>query len=208
MLGAVLTSLVQVLVFSAVPFLVYVIRHRRVSGFLRYVGLYRPESKSLVWGTLAVLLVSPLLLWSFSLPGLREMATGPATTVGVLRQVGPGLDGIMLLWLYAWVQTAFAEEIFFRGFLAQRLISRLGFATGNLIQAGLFGAIHLALFISLAGQTLTMPRSVMLFVVPGVIGWLLGYLNVQRGNGSILPGWWAHALANTIAFAIMAFVWK
>lgn len=207
MLSAVIAALLQVVVFSFIPFVVYVVRYRKARGFLRYVGLYRPEGKTLVWATLVVLISSPLLLWVFSTPGLREMATGPATTVGVLRSVGLGPEVVLLLLLFAWIQTALAEEILFRGFVAQRLISRLGFTWGNLVQATIFGLIHLALFLMLAGQTLTPMRSAALFLVPGLIGWLLGYLKVRLGNGSILPGWWAHGLANCIAYTVMAFYW-
>ena len=42
-------------------------------------------------------------------------------------------------------QTGLSEEILFRGFLAKRLISRFGFATGNLLQGLVFGILHLSL---------------------------------------------------------------
>ncbi len=35
--------------------------------------------------------------------------------------------------LFGIIQTGLSEEILFRGFLAKRLISRFGFATGNLL---------------------------------------------------------------------------
>src|SRR5690606_4407418 len=113
----------------------------------------------------------------------------------------------LILLLYAWVQTALAEEILFRGFVAQRLIGWLGFALGNFAQALLFGLVHLGLFLALAGQSLTLARSGVLLLAPTVMGWALGYVKNQLGNGSTLPGWWAHGLTNCIAFSVMAFVW-
>ena len=133
--GAALTAIVQVLVFSAVPFLVYLVKHRTTRGFLRYVGLYAPERRTLLWATLLVLVTAPLFLWAFSTPGLREVATGPATVAGTLRRLQPGAESAAILLMYAWVQTSLAEEIFFRGFVAQRLIDRFGFAVGNVVQA-------------------------------------------------------------------------
>lgn len=133
--GAALTAVVQVLVFSAVPFLVYLARRRTARGFLRYVGLYVPERRTLLWATLLVLVTAPLMLWMFSTPGLREVAIGPATVAGALRQLEAGAGSVVILLLYAWVQTSLAEEIFFRGFIAQRLIDWFGFAIGNVVQA-------------------------------------------------------------------------
>lgn len=207
MVAAAIIAFLQVLLFSAVPFLVYLVRRRAFRGFLRYVGLYAPDRRALLWATLLVLLVTPLMLWAFSTPGLREMAVGPATTVGILRRLDVGGESMLLLFLYAWVQTALAEEILFRGFIAQRLIGRLGFTLGNLLQAFLFGLLHLGLFLALAGQALTTLRSVMLLLAPAAMGWALGYVNCKLGNGSIVPSWWAHGLANCIAFTVMAFVW-
>lgn len=204
---AAITAFLQVLVFSAVPFLVYLVRRRTSRGFMRYVGLYAPDRRTLLWATFLVLLVTPLMLWAFSTPGLREMAVGPATTAGLLRSLGASGESFFLLLLYAWVQTALAEEILFRGFIAQRLIERLGFALGNLVQALFFGLLHLGLFLALSGQTLTLLRSGMLILAPTAMGWALGYIKIKLGNGSILPGWWAHGLANFIAFSVMAFVW-
>ena len=34
---------------------------------------------------------------------------------------------------------------------------------------------------------------------------LPGAVNERRGNGSILPGWWAHALTNLVAYGVLAF---
>ena len=48
--------------------------------------------------------------------------------------------------LFGIIQTGLSEEILFRGFLAKRLISRFGFATGNLPQGLVFGLLHGAMF--------------------------------------------------------------
>lgn len=207
--GVALTAIVQVFLFSAVPFLIYLVKERTTRGFLRYVGLYAPERRTLLWGTLLVVVTAPLFLWAFSTPGLREVATGPATVAGTLRQLQAGAESVAILLLYAWVQTALAEEIFFRGFVAQRLIDRFGFTVGNLVQALLFGLLHLVLFLAFAaaGGTLAPLHSLFLFLVPSFMGWALGYIKVRLGNGSIVPGWWAHGLSNCIAFAVIAFAW-
>ena len=55
---------------------------------------------------------------------------------------GMGLSALPSAILYAFVQTAFAEEILFRGFLLKRLVAKLGFKNGNAIQSILFGLLH------------------------------------------------------------------
>lgn len=202
-----MSSAIQLLVLAGVPFLVYLITHRRVRGFLHYIGLYRPEARSFWMATGVALVATVLVLGMFSLAGLREVMTGPGTVSGRLREMGPSAETVVHLLLYAWVQTALAEEILFRGFIARRLIAWLGFGIGNAVQAVLFGGLHLLLFAALAGQAFTALRVAALLVVPALYGWLLGYLKERAGNGSILPGWWAHGLGNTLSYLVVAFFW-
>lgn len=207
-LTALIGAALQVLVFTAIPFVVYLVTRRRARGFLAYVGLYRPEPRT-VWvatGLAAVMIA--LLFGALAVSSVREIVANPATVSGQLRLRGFSGSSILLLVIYAWVQTALSEEILFRGFLAKRLIGRLGFWRGNAFQAMLFGAIHLALFTSVVGGGLTPYRAAFLFLAPTLIGWLLGYIKERLGNGSIIPGWWAHGLTNFIAFGLIAFVWR
>ncbi|NSW89541.1 MAG: CPBP family intramembrane metalloprotease [Firmicutes bacterium] len=53
--------------------------------------------------------------------------------------------------IYAFLQTGFSEELFFRVFLTKRLIHKFGFQVGNIVQGLLFGLMHGIMFISKAG---------------------------------------------------------
>jgi membrane protease YdiL (CAAX protease family) len=111
--------------------------------------------------------------------------------------------GLPSVLVYAFLGTALSEEIFFRGFLAKRLINKLGFRTGNLIQGILFGLIHVV-FMLLANISGTIIL-IIIGVFTGLIGWFMGYINEKMANGSILPGWIIHGFANTFSSIISLF---
>jgi len=208
MIAILITTLLQVLAYAFVPFLVYVVRHRKVKGFPAWIGFRRAPRRAWLIATAFTVVLAVPVLWMFSLPGLREMATGPGTSASYVRGAGGGINAIVLLLLIAWLQTGLAEEILFRGFVAQRLIDRLGFVAGNTLQALLFGVLHVVLYMGLAKSELPLYQMAVLFLVPGLIAFALGWLKVRAADGSILPGWWAHGLSNTLAVGIMAFLWS
>lgn len=151
---------------------------------------------------LAAAFVLPvLLLLSFS-PSIREVVTAPNTVIGRLRSYGFSGVAVGLLGLKALVQTSLSEEILFRGFVAKRLISWIGFTWGNLLQALLFGSVHLLLFI---GQEFSYPVAAGVVLFTGLGGWTSGFLNERVGNGSILPSWWMHGITNAITYGVLAF---
>jgi membrane protease YdiL (CAAX protease family) len=157
------------------------------------------------YAMLLVVALAALMLLLLCVPGVREVATAPNTVPGRLRALGLSGQSVVLLALYALVQTALSEEILFRGFLAKRLITRLGFHRGNLVQSVLFGAMHLLLFAGPTGQPLSLPRAMAVVAFTSLIGWGLGYLNERAGNGSIVPSWWTHGLTNIVAYSTLAF---
>lgn len=199
----IISAILQVLIFTAIPFFVYLVAHRRAKGFFDYIGLRRPESRTMLYAVLcAAAFVLPALLLFYFSPGVREAVAAPNTVVGKLRANGLSGATVFLLCLKTLVQTAFSEEILFRGFIAKRLINRLGFTIGNLVQAILFGAMHLLIF---AGQEFSLPLAVGVVFYPALGGWVAGYLNERLGNGSILPGWLMHGLTNLITYSAAFF---
>ena len=201
--NAIISAILQVLVFTAIPFFVYLVAYRRVRGFFDYIGLRRPERRTMLYATLlAVAFVLPVLVLLSYSPSVREVVTAPNTVVGRLRSYGFSGVAVALLGLKALVQTSLSEEILFRGFVAKRLISWLGFTWGNLLQALLFGLVHLLLFV---GQEFSFPIAAGVVLLTGLGGWTSGYLNERLGNGSILPSWWMHGLTNAITYGVLAF---
>jgi len=111
---------------------------------------------------------------------------------------------VATLLLIALFKTSFSEEILFRGFIAKQLINTLGFTTGNIFQAVIFGSLHLALFWLLT-QPSFFPLT-FIFVFSSFAGWSIGYIKEKFANGSIVPGWFAHGLGNTLSYFIIAFI--
>jgi membrane protease YdiL (CAAX protease family) len=198
-----ISTILQVLIFTAIPFFVYLLVYHRVKGFFDYIGLRRPESRTMLYATLlAIAFVLPALLLLFFSPSIREVIAAPNTVIGKLRSYGFSGTTVVVLCLSALIHTALSEEILFRGFIAKRLINWLGFRWGNMMQALIFGLIHLLLFF---GQRFSLPLAVGIVIYTGLGGWAFGYLNERKGNGSILPSWWMHGLTNLITYSVVVF---
>jgi uncharacterized protein len=200
MIDAIVSAILQVVVFTLIPFCVYVVTHRRVGGFFAYIGLRRPERRTMIWATLLSALFIWLTLALFLLLGLRETLIAPDTVAGVLRARGLSAETLFVLVLTAFGTTALAEEILFRGFLAKRLISWLGFGWGNLLQALLFGLLHLSIFVAPGAPAFSPLHGFGIVLATGLGGWTFGALNERLGNGSIVPSWWAHGLGNLLGY--------
>ena len=127
----------------------------------------------------------------------------PHSITGKFRQMGLSPESILLLLLIAILKTALSEEIFFRGFVAKRLIGLLGYQKGNVLQAALFGGIHAALFALTTSKAFFLA---MIFLIPGLGAYVSAFLNERLAQGSIMPGWISHGLANVIAYSMFGFV--
>jgi membrane protease YdiL (CAAX protease family) len=115
--------------------------------------------------------------------------------------LGQGVSALIPALVYAFLQTAFSEELFFRGFLTKGFINKFGFQLGNTIQSLLFGFMHSLMFISKAGLLGT----IIIILLTGMVGWLMGWINEKQSNGSIISSWLLHGCANTLASIIAMF---
>lgn len=198
-----LSTLLQLLVFSLIPFVVFLISKRSVRGFWGYIGLQpsKREANLLAIAT-SLVFVAPALILCMVNEGFREIMTDPNSISGHFRELGFSLPVLIMIGLTAIFKTALAEEILFRGFLAKRLMAWLGYSWGNLVQALVFGGIHLALFAMISSNWFFL---IFIFAFSGLGAYISAYLNEKRANGSIIPGWIAHALANLITYTVVAF---
>jgi membrane protease YdiL (CAAX protease family) len=167
---------------------------RKKQGFRAFLGLY-PAPLGIFLFACLIGLVGPVLL--ISIPGARALAGGPGTVIGAVTESGIGPEGIVVLAILAIFKTAGAEEIFFRGLVAKRLIAWWGFPIGNTVQALIFGLVHLLLVLVARVDPLVMA---VLCLFAGALGWVNGWLNERRAGGSILPGFGAHATANLFTY--------
>jgi membrane protease YdiL (CAAX protease family) len=172
---------------------------------LAYVGLKATTRKAVLLAALTSLIfLAGGISLAFLSDEIREMLINPPSVSGKIRQMGLTLVSVFILLLTAWFKTSFAEEILFRGFIAKRLVKWLGFQTGNILQALIFALLHVFLFWILAKSGAGF--LIFIFVFSGTAGYLIEYINEKYGEGSIIPGWIAHALGNSLAYFVLAFI--
>lgn len=201
----VIGAILQIIVFSLIPFIFFLIKSRSVGGFLTYIGLYGPTKKAVLWAVLSSLII---LLTGVGLilisNDLLEVMLEPGSITGKIRAMGFGIESLATLLIIAIFKTSLSEEILFRGFIAKRLISVLGFKKGNLVQATLFGLIHLGLFLGIMQARISF--LIYIFLLSGTGAYVMCFINEKFGKGSIIPGWIAHGLGNTLSYTLIAFI--
>ncbi len=201
----ILSTIIQLIVFSLIPFIIFLFRKDKKKSFFQYIGLYKAEKKSIQLAVLAsiLVLISGIGLTFFN-EGIRQAILNPPSVTGELRLSGFNLATVIILLIVAIIKTALAEEILFRGFLTKQAIKIFGFRIGNIIQASIFGLIHVLLFYFLTKTSFIF--LVLIFGFTFSAGWVIGLINEKYGNGSIMPGWIAHGLGNSLAYLFIVFV--
>ncbi|MEZ4826426.1 MAG: CPBP family intramembrane glutamic endopeptidase [Bacteroidia bacterium] len=199
----IISTILQLLVFTAIPFLFHLISTRKVAGFFQTVGLkpapWRVLARSLF---ITLILSAPVILIAHLSTDFLEIMHNPKSVTGKIREMGPGWETWATILLIAFLKTALGEELFFRGFVAKKLIKLMGFRMGNIVQAVLFGVIHALLFASVTNNILFI---LFIFLFPTMAAYLMVILNEKEADGSIFPGWIAHAMGNVFAYSFFAF---
>ena len=184
--------------------MVFAIKKRTVKGFLDYIGLKKSNTKANGLAILAsLILLAPMLLLTLTSETFQEIMFDPNSITGKLRAMDLGANSIIILLIIAIFKTSFAEEILFRGFIAKRLISVFGFKKGNTLQAIIFGILHTVLFAVITTNFIFLS---LIFIFPTIAAYVFGYLNEKKANGSIIPSWIAHGLANVITYVTIGFI--
>ena len=190
----ILSSIIQVSLFSAIPFLWWLFRYRKEEGFFSWVGLKKPiikgSSVRLVTRILIVAIIYVFLMGLIITYLLKDVA------MATNEFYGKGLKALPSIFVFSIVKTALSEEVFFRGFLGKRFINSFGFVKGNTVQAMAFGLLHGLPFGLATGSLLT---TIILTVIPGAIGWFQGWINEKCATGSIIPSWILHSTMNILS---------
>lgn len=194
----ILSSIVQILLFALIPFIWWCITARRKINFFQWIGIKRisspKENKTAFWIvgiTIIFLAISVFMLYT-----VRNIETATSEFFGL------GMKALPAVLVYAVLNTSLPEELLFRGFLLKRLSHKFGFLTGNAVQSLLFGLLHGAMFFMLTD----IPRAILIIGFTGGIAWCMGYVNEKKANGSILPSWCIHAIANIFSGVCSAFL--
>jgi uncharacterized protein len=187
----------QLIIFS-IPSLFYLAARTRLGDpwktVFQKIGWVSSRPIYYLYSLVATILTGSLG-WLAFLSISPEILQDPNLNISAYSDLTFSLTSLLIVLVQEAIYVALGEEIFFRGLLGGWLIRRYGFRTGNLIQALIFLLPHfLLLLVSLDLWPI--------LIVQFLAGWLLGWLRDR--SKSILPGWLAHSLINTLgAFAAM-----
>mgnify|MGYP001622891103 CR=1 FL=1 len=205
--SSITTAIVNLIVFSLLPFLWWLLRHRKETGFFQWLGFYRPRLKS-KWWVLVIFAVLYYFFYNFDFTQLIDPATleyvENSDAVSANAFAGIGAAAILPALIQNFIANGVAEEILYRGFLCKRLCGKLGTAAGIVLQAVLFGLMHNVLYM-LVGLDVGLWYHILTFVFTGMGALLLGWLNEKIYNGSIIPSIVLHGAGNFIATMLVAF---
>ncbi|MCQ2494315.1 MAG: CPBP family intramembrane metalloprotease [Lachnospiraceae bacterium] len=188
---------IQVLLFTLVPFIWWLITARKKENFFKWIGFKKPEHKGNIYITLLIA-VGAVLVYGFGTTALVNMFSGEITAAGSAF-AGKGLSYIPAALAYGFIRTGLSEEILFRGFILKRIQNKFGFAAGNVIQALAFGLMHGVPF---GIATHNIGVTILLTILPGMLGFFMGWLNEKKFAGSVVPGWILHGVTNAIVTII------
>lgn len=201
MVEGLINTVIQVGVVLIVCLVAWLIFGRRKASFHTWVGLTGAPPLLL----LACLVLGAAGAWLLlQAPGVAALASGPGTVIAAATPDGVTAGAIVVLVVSAVFKTAFAEELLFRGLIGKRLYGVMGFWPGNLVQALLFGAVHLPLLLLPDA-----PRPTVLLMIGfvTVLALVSGWLNERRAGGSVLPGFALHAAGNLTTYLGLALAW-
>jgi len=191
----IISSILQIILFSIIPFVWWLVTARKKQRFTEWIGLKKitGSGKTMI----AIIIVSVIFLFSgtLTLYATKDIETATSEFAGL------GITAVPAIIIYAAFNTAFPEELLFRGFLLKRIANRLGFNTANFIQAFLFGVLHGVMFFSIAGAI----KTIIIILFTGTIAWYMGVINEKSSNGSIIPSWIIHTISNLFSGICAAF---
>lgn len=189
------SSLVQIVLFTAVPFLWWLVTARKKQKFAEWLGFKKVGGGRKTVSSMVICMVAFLLLGAFTLYVVKDVETATSEFVGL------GVSAIPAVLVYAILNTSLPEEILFRGFLLKRLANKFGFAAANAVQAVIFGLMHGVMFFSLVGTV----QAIVILLFTAAIAWFMGYINEKKAEGSIVPSWLIHAVSNIFSGLCAAF---
>ena len=131
-------NIIQIIIFSIIPFLWWLITSRKKMNFFEWIGLKKvnniKENKLFAW--IFSVLVLFLIISVFILYSLKNVNVASSEFTGL------GIKSLPSILIYAIFNTSLPEEILFRGFLLKRIGNKFRFIVSNGIQSFLFGCIH------------------------------------------------------------------
>jgi len=193
-------SIIQVLVFSFIPFIYFLIVNRRIIGFFDFLGFRKIVlSETFIVETIFIIIIMGILAIPPLLYLLKKgILNSDELEVNKFENKEAGIPLLGEILIFSLLVTSLSEELFFRGFLAKVLISGAGFVIGNSIHALLFGLIH-----GLPMKKYGIKIVIIMTSLPAVTAYILAWNNEIHNYGSIIPSIIIHAVVNIVSNIIM-----
>lgn len=195
-INKIISSILQIILFSIIPFIWWLATARKNKKFAEWIGLKKIEGGKKTLTAIIIVSIAFLISGALTLYLIRGIETATSEFTGL------GVVAIPAIVIYATFNTAFPEELLFRGFLLKRLANKFGFNIANIIQALLFGLLHGIMFFMLVGIV----KNILIIAFTGVIAWFMGYINEKYSNGSMIPSWIIHTISNLFSGICAAFL--
>lgn len=186
---------VQVVLFSVVPLLWWLVTARKKQRFTEWIGMKKPEGGKALLGWTVVVFLACFLAGEVAVWVRGDVQAAESAYAGM------GFGALPSVCVYAYIQTALSEEILFRGFLFKRLMAKLGFVAANVIQAVIFGALHLLMVWGHVGLV----AGAVIVLYPMIPAVAFAVLNERKAGGSIWPGWFIHGTLNAVSACFALF---
>ena len=206
-LASISTIISNIIVFLTIPFLWWLIKHRKNVSFAKWIGLIKPKLEGKWWMIIIFIIAYCFFyLFDFTIFMDEESLNVLQTSESVSANIYTGLGFIAIIpsLLTTFIANGLCEEVLFRGCICKRLCGKLGKIAGVIVQGILFGLMHNVIYI-LGGIDVSIQFHIVLFVFTGMGGLLLGILNEKIYNGSIVPSVLLHGLGNFISNVMIMF---
>ena len=113
-----ISSVVQIILFSLIPFIWWLVTARKKENFFHWIGLKKIEdgkkNKTILW--IIGIVLAFIALAVFMLYSLKEVEMATSDFAGM------GVSALPAILVYAILNTALSEEILFRGFLINSVL--------------------------------------------------------------------------------------
>ena len=196
-LNILLGSIIQIFMVGIIPFIWWIVTKRKQERFFDWIGLKKipkEQIKKTIYSTFIVI-ISFLLLSIYMQIITKDISKSTSQFKGL------GFNGFIPALIYSFIQTAFTEELLFRGFILKRIKNKFGFKIANIIQSLLFALMHCFMFVTLTNIF----NVIFITLFTGLNALAMGYINEVKADGSIYPSWFIHGISNIFACIITLF---
>lgn len=214
-INEIIGAVINIIVFMTVPFVWWLIIHRKKQNFFKFIGLTRPRLKKAAWPLLIFAVVyvlyyfvdiTDLVVNNFGDEAAIKAAMDESGAMQDNAFYGLGFAALLPGLILNFISNGLCEEALFRGFILKRLKGIVGIWPAIIVQAMLFGLMHNGLFM-LAGVQVGFVFHIGMLLSTTVAGIFCGILNEKVFDGeSIWPSVILHGFTNYITTMRAAFM--